>query len=342
MGSQPDLQGFDPNSIAIVGLSCRFPGEARDEKGFWELISNGRCRLQIPYCKTSTNRNPAAYSEASDRWNVDSYHHASRGRLNTSVTRGGHFVEQDLSLFDAAFFKISPNEVAALDPQQRFMLELSYEALENAGIPMEKVSGSLTGCFVGSFTMDWRDALSKDVEGAPKHAYVGTGVEFLSNRVSWFFNMLGPSMTLNTACSSSLVALHMACQSLRTGDSNMALAAGVNLLINPDFFLYASNQRFLAQDGKCKTFDASGDGYGRGEGCGVVVLKRIEDAIRDGDEIRAVIRGSGTNQDGKTRSITRPCPTAQANLIRSVYKQAGLNMGETPYFEAHVSWPFRS
>ncbi|KAM0545786.1 hypothetical protein ACHAPJ_011210 [Fusarium lateritium] len=322
MGSQIDDWGVDPSAIAIVGLACRLPGDARNEKGFWELVSKGR----------------SAYSEASNRWNVDAYYHASRGRLNTSVSRGAHFVTQDIHAFDAGFFKISPHEVGSLDPQQRFMLEVSYEAFENAGMPMEKISGSQTGCFVGNFSTDWREALSKDVESLPKHAYVGSAPEFLSNRVSWFFNLKGPSMSLTTACSSSLVALHTACQSLKTGDCNMALAGGVNLLLSPDVFLHASNQGFLARDGKCKTFDAAGDGYGRGEGCAVVVLKKIEDALRDGDNIRAVIRGSGSNQDGKTRSITRPCPQAQADLIRSVYRRAGLDMADTSYFEAHVGY----
>ncbi|KAH8172381.1 KR domain-containing protein [Sarocladium implicatum] len=319
MGSQVQDYPGGEDAVAIVGLACRLPGEARDEKGFWELLSQGK----------------SAYSEASKRWNVDAFHHPARGRLNTSITRGGHFVDQDVTAFDAGFFKMSPAEAASLDPQQRFMLEVSYEALENAGMPLHQVAGSKTGCFVGSFGMDWREALSKDIEALPKHAYVGSAPEFLSQRVSWFFDLKGPSISMATACSSSLVALHMACQSLKTGESDMALAGGANLILNPDVFLQASNQRLLAKDGRCKTFNAAGDGYGRGEGCGLVVLKRVHDAIRDGDSIRAVIRGSGSNQDGKTPTITKPCPQAQADLIRSVYRQAGLDMADTPYFEAH-------
>ena len=224
-----------------------------------------------------------------------------------------------------------------MDPQQRLMLEVAYEAIENAGIPMDEISGSQTGCFVGAFNSDWREAFCRDVDGAPTHAYTGAGIEFVSARVSWFFDMQGPTLTLNTACSSSLVGLHLACQSLRTGECSMAIAGGVNVILNPDFFLFASNQGFLSGDGRCKSFDARADGYGRGEGCAVLALKRVEDAIRDGDHIRAVIRGTAVNQDGKTKGITLPSASAQADLIRSTYLSAGLPMNETAYFEAHVS-----
>lgn len=226
-----------------------------------------------------------------------------------------------------------------MDPQQRLTLEVSYEAFENAGVPIDKLSNSQTGCYMGGFTSDWREAMTRDAEAAPMYTGTGVGSEFISNRVSWFFNMKGPSFTLNTACSSSLVAFHLACQSLRTRESNMAIAGGVSVHLNPDFFMYLSNQGFLGQEGRSKTFDAKGDGYGRGEGCGVVVLKRVEDAIRDGDNIRAIVRGTGVNQDGKTKGITLPNAVAQAELIRSTYASAGLNLGDTQYFEAHVSIP---
>ncbi|KAL4940592.1 hypothetical protein BDV06DRAFT_223966 [Aspergillus oleicola] len=312
----PEPAGDD---IAIIGLACRFPGEASSPQQFWDLLSKGR----------------SAYSSASKRWNVDAFHHSKRGRLGTSVASGGHFLEQDLAAFDAAFFNISQNEASSMDPQQRLSLEVSYEAFESAGVPIDKLSNSQTGCYMGGFTSDWREAMTRDAEAAPMYTGTGVGSEFISNRVSWFFNMKGPSFTLNTACSSSLVAFHLACQSLRTRESTMAIAGGVSVHLNPDFFMYLSNQGFLGQEGRSKTFDASGDGYGRGEGCGVVVLKRVEDAIRDGDSIRAIVRGTGVNQDGKTKGITLPNAVAQAELIRSTYGSAGIDMSETQYFEAH-------
>ncbi|KAL2849620.1 hypothetical protein BJX68DRAFT_275890 [Aspergillus pseudodeflectus] len=312
----PEPAGDD---IAVIGLACRFPGEASGPQQFWDLLCKGR----------------SAYSSASKRWNVDAFHHSKRGRLGTSVARGGHFLEQDLAAFDAAFFNISQNEASSMDPQQRLTLEVSYEAFENAGVPIDKLSNSSTGCYIGGFTSDWREALTRDAEAAPMYTGTGVGSEFLSNRVSWFFNMKGPSLTLNTACSSSLVAFHLACQSLRTRESSMAIAGGVSVHLNPDFFMYLSNQGFLGQEGRSKTFDASGDGYGRGEGCGVIVLKRVEDAIRDGDNIRAIVRGTGVNQDGKTKGITLPNAVAQAELIKATYQSAGLDMSDTQYFEAH-------
>jgi len=279
----------------------------------------------------------AAYSEASKRWNVNSFHHAARGKVNTSVTKGAHFLDQDIAAFDAGFFNLTKNEALAMDPQQRFLLEVAYEAFENAGISLDKLTGSNTGCYVGAYTSDWREMQMRDSESAPLYTINGTGWEFLSNRISWFYDLHGPSMTIDTACSSSLVALHQACQNLQSGESNMAVVGGTSLLLNPDAFLYLSNQGFLAQDGRSKSFDAKGDGYGRGEGCAAVILKRVDDAIRDGDPIRAVIRGSGVNSDGRTKVITSPSADAQADLIRSVYSFAGVDMKTTAYVEAHVS-----
>lgn len=225
----------------------------------------------------------------------------------------------------------------AMDPQQRIMLEIAYEAFENAGLPLDAIAGTDTSCYIGNFTNDYREMLFRDPESAPLYSLSGSGSELISNRISWFYDLRGPSFTLGTACSSSLVALHQACQSLRTGESNMAVVGGSNLLLNPDMFLVLSNQQFLAQDGRCKSFDAKGDGYGRGEGFAAVVLKRVDDAIRDGDPIRAVIRGTGVNQDGKTKGITVPNADAQAELIRSTYRSAGIDFTDTHYFEAHVS-----
>jgi len=223
-----------------------------------------------------------------------------------------------------------------MDPQQRMMLEVTYETFENAGIPIEKVAGSQTSCYVGAFTSDWRETQFRDVDAAGQWAQSGTGSEMLANRVSWFYDLKGPSMTIQTACSASTVGLHLACQSLRARESKMALVGGVNLLLSPDVFVALSNQSFLSPDGLCKAFDASGDGYGRGEGIAALLLKSVRDAVRDGDNIRAVIRGTGSNHDGKTPTVAMPSSIAQIDLIRSTYREAGVELGSTHYCEAHV------
>ncbi|KAK2036540.1 ketoacyl-synt-domain-containing protein [Colletotrichum somersetense] len=315
--SKPTRESPEDDAIAIIGLSSRLPGEASNPENFWNLIVNGR----------------SSYSETSKRWNTAGFHDTANNRPNTCVAQGGYFLDQDLSKFDASFFHISQQEAVAMDPQQRLMLEVSYEAFENAGIRMDQLSA--TGCYVGVMGTDWRESFSRDPEAVPKYAYTGSGTEFVSSRVSWFYNLTGPCMTVNTACSSSLVAMHLACQSLRTGECESALVGGVNLMINPDLSCYLSGQKFLASDGRCKTFDSAADGYGRGEGCAALVLKRASNAIRDGDSIRAVIRATGLNQDGKTKSMTLPSQDAQASLIRATYKLAGLDLGEASYFETH-------
>jgi len=256
------------------------------------------------------------------------------------VPSGAHFLSDDVAAFDANFFGINANEAKAMDPQQRIMLEIAYEAFENAALSLEKIAGSETSCYIGNFTTDYKEMLSRDPEHTPQHAVSGTGAEIISNRISWFFDLRGPSMTLGTACSSSLVALHQGCQSLHMGESNMALVGGSNLLLNPDMFQAMSKQQFLANDGLSKSFDAKGDGYGRGEGFAAIILKRFDDAIRDCDPIRAVIRGSGVNQDGRTKGMTVPNTEAQVDLIRSTYRSAGLDFKDTHYCEAHVRNPY--
>ena len=246
-------------------------------------------------------------------------------------------MRQDIATFDANFFSISESEARAMDPQARIMLEIVYEAFENSGLSFDKIMGTDTSCYVGNFTTDYREMLLRDPDYAPLHILSGAGQECISNRISWFYNLQGASFTLGTACSSSLVALHQACQGIRTGESSMSVVGGANLLLNPDMFMMLSNMQFLAQDGTCKSFDAKGDGYGRGEGFAAVILKRVDNAVRDGDPIRAIIRGTGVNHDGKTKGLTLPSAVAQANLIRSTYVQAGLDFENTRYVEAHVS-----
>ncbi|KAI9728591.1 MAG: Type I Iterative PKS [Cirrosporium novae-zelandiae] len=304
--------------VAIIGLACRLPGDATDAEAFWELLCSAR----------------SAYSDT-DRFNADGFQDNGTGKLNSSATRGGHFLRQNVAAFDASFFSISRNEALAIDPQQRIMLEVAYEAFENAGVPIEAVAGSQTGCFVGNFTTDYREMLFKDPEAAPLYTVTGTGSSLVSNRVSWFYDLKGPSFTVNTACSSSLVALHSACQSLQSGESSMAIVGGSNLILSPEMFMFFTNQNFLSKDGLCKSFDASGNGYSRGDGVAAIILKPVDDAIRDGDPIRAIIRGTGVNQNGKNKGITLPSAQAQADLIRSTYQSAGLDFKDTNFVEAH-------
>ncbi|KAI0901837.1 putative polyketide synthase [Annulohypoxylon nitens] len=306
--------------IAIVGMACKFPGGASNPSKLWDMIArkqSGRC--EIP----------------KSRMNVDAFYHPDPDRNGTFNIRAAHFLEEDISAFDAAFFSISPTEATGMDPQQRMMMESAYEAVENAGVPMEDLSGSNTGCYVGCFSRDYNEMLTHDPETSPVYVSTGNGAAILSNRVSYFFDLKGPSLTVDTACSSSLVALHLACQSLRSGESKAAIVGGTNLIFNPDVMIAMSNVHFLGADAKCHTYDASANGYSRGEGIAAIYIKPLEDAIRDNDTIRAVIRGTACNQDGRTAGIMLPSREAQESLIRSAYKSAKCDPAAVGYFEAH-------
>ncbi|KAJ5272907.1 polyketide synthase [Penicillium angulare] len=306
--------------IAVVGLATRFPGGASDSTKFWELLHNKR----------------SAFSKVpSERYNSDAFHSAEGGKLNTLSSSGAHFLDQDPAAFDAPFFNITAQEAKAMDPAARMLLEVTYEGLENAGLSVEDLAGSDTSCYVGCFTRDYHEMLMRDAETAPMYSITGTGFSLLSNRISWFYDFRGPSMTLDTACSSSLVGLHLACQSLRAGESKVAVVCGANLLLSPDLSLWLSNLHMTSKDGLSRSFAEGVTGYGRGEGIASVILKPLSDALRDGDTIRSVIRGTGVNQDGHTTGITLPNSDAQMNLIKSTYQAAGLDFADTSYFEAH-------
>jgi zearalenone synthase (highly reducing iterative type I polyketide synthase) len=309
------------SAIAIVGLSCRFPGDASDPLGFWGLLKDGR----------------NGFSQTTDRYNAEAFYHptGNDNRQNTIPTKGGYFLKQDPYVFDAAFFNITAAEAMALDPRQRIAMEVAYEALENAGIPLQKVKGTQTACFMGSSMSDYRDAVARDFGHFPKYHILGVSDEMISNRISHFLDIHGPSATIQTACSSSLMAAHIACQSLRSGESEMAITGGVGLITKTDGTMHLNNLGFLNSAGHSRSFDADANGYGRGEGCGILILKRLDDAIRDGDTVRAVIRGSGANSDGWTQGVTMPSQSAQAMLIRQVYDSFGLDYGSTQYVEAH-------
>ncbi|WKZ47158.1 MAG: amino acid adenylation domain-containing protein [Anaerolineales bacterium] len=303
--------------IAIVGLSCRFP-QAEGPQAFWELLRNGVDAVtEVP----------------SERWDVDQFH-ADEPAAGKVTTRFGAFLD-NVDLFDPAFFGISPREAARMDPQQRLLLEVSWEALENAFIPPTSLAGTRTGVFVGISSYDYSRLQFDDHEMIDAYAGTGNAHSIAANRLSYVFDLRGPSMAVDTACSSSLVSVHLACQSLRSGESDVALAGGVNLILTPELTITFSQARMLAPDGHCKTFDANADGYVRGEGCGVVVLKRLSDAMRDGDNILALIRGSAVNQDGRSNGLTAPNGLAQQDVIRTALNQAGVTPNQISYIEAH-------
>ncbi|RMZ67076.1 polyketide synthase [Pyrenophora seminiperda CCB06] len=307
--------------IAIVGMSAKLPQSATSPEAFWKLLEEGRSAMtEVP----------------SDRFNIDAFYHPNGDRLNTLNVRGGHFLQSDLAEFDAPFFSIPKTEAESLDPQQRGLLESTYHALENAGISLQEAAASKTGVFVGCFAKEYDTIFSRDTDMQPKYQASGTGSAMLSNRLSWFYDLRGPSITLDTACSSSLNALHLACQSIRAKESTMAIVAGCNVILNPDTIMMSlSNLQFLSPDSLCYSFDHRANGYSRGEGFGVIVLKPLSQALSNNDTIRAVIRASSSNQDGRTPGITQPSRDAQARLIQETYEKAGLGLGTTMFFEAH-------
>ncbi|KAK0611193.1 hypothetical protein B0T14DRAFT_548500 [Immersiella caudata] len=308
--------------IAIVGIACRFPGEGTDPEKLWEMISHSR-------------DGHSAWPK--DRFNFDAFYHPNPERSATFNIQGGHFIKELPTGFDAPFFNISAKEAHAMDPQQRLALELTYENLENAGITIQDVAGSDTGCYMACFAHGYARLRAHDLElDMPMYEATGDNQTLLANRISWYFDMKGPSFILDSACSSSLVALHLACQSIRSGETTQAVVGETCLMLTPEMPSPLSSLHFLATDGRSKAFDASANGYGRGEGAAMLVVKRLDAALRDGNVIRAVIRGTGVNQDGRTTpGITVPSSMAQEELIRSTYAEAGLELKDTQYFEAH-------
>ncbi|KJZ72764.1 hypothetical protein HIM_07839 [Hirsutella minnesotensis 3608] len=308
--------------VAIVGVACRLPGSANDLDSFWDLLAMGG---------EAWSRVPA------DRFNESAFYHPNANDPNgTNNHQGGHFIDQDVRDFDHAFFHTSPQQAAAMDPQQRILLELAYEALENAGWTRDGCAGSRTAVYAAIFGMDYERILSKDVLNLPVYQSVGTGTAILANRISHAFDLRGPSVTIDTGCSGGLVALHHACRSLRAGEADAALVGSANLQLMPDHYIGMSNQHMVSSHGRCFPFDVRGDGYGRGEGFVMVALKRLSDALRDRDPIRSVILNTGINQDGYTASgITHPNREAQADLIRATYAAIGLRPEDVLYVEAH-------
>ncbi|WP_394832458.1 acyltransferase domain-containing protein [Pendulispora rubella] len=321
--SPPTLQrgvGEGANlSVAIIAMACRFPGGAETPQAYWDLLVQGRDVVgPVP----------------ADRFDAEAFYDRDPSVRGKAVTKWGGFLERS-DTFDPYLFGISPREAVEMDPQQRILLELAWDAFEGAGIAKEALRDRAVGVFVGSM---WND-YARLGRGGPRaiEPFTATGQDdsIIAARISYVFGLRGPSMSLNTACSSSLVAVHLACQSLLAGESELALAGGVNLIFGPDSTLAMSKFGGMAPDGRCKAFDARANGYVRGEGAGVVLLKPLQRALADGDVVHAVIRGSAVNNDGFSNGLTSPSPAAQAEMLRLAYARAGVSPGDVHYVEAH-------
>ncbi|WP_434629658.1 beta-ketoacyl synthase N-terminal-like domain-containing protein [Chromobacterium sp. CV08] len=304
--------------IAVIGMACRFPGAASPAE-FWNMLTAGRDGIaDIP----------------ASRWDIGQFYDPRPGTQGKMVSRRGGFLP-DVSQFDADYFGIPPIEAEAMDPQQRLLLMVTADALENAGVAPQSLAGSQTGVFVGICNLDYIRLCLADLDNVNTYSGTGGSQAIAANRLSYFFDLCGPSLAVDTACSSSLVAAHLACQSLRLGESDLAIVGGVNLILTPELNVVFSQAGMLAADGRCKTFDAAADGYGRGEGCGVVVLKRLSDARRDGDRVLATLLGSAVNQDGRSNGLTAPNGPAQQAVVRRALGDAGVAPAEVGYVEAH-------
>ena len=317
---RPKARVTSSEPIAVVGIGCKFPRAAGPE-AFWSLLQNGIDAVrEVP----------------ADRWDIDALYDADPDVFGRMYTRHGGFID-DVDKFDASFFGISPREAEEMDPQHRLLLEIAWEALEDAAIAPDRLVGSSTGVFMGISSNDYaqRRLLARDLTQVG--AYSGTGVAFSTavGRISYVLGLRGPCLAIDTACSSSLVAVHNAAQALRAGECDLALAGGVNLMLAPQPSVYLCRIGALTRTGRCRTFDSAADGYVRGEGCGVVVLKRLSDAERDGDNILAVVRGSAVNQDGRSNGLTAPNGDAQRQLLEQALANAELSPADVGYVEAH-------
>lgn len=272
-----------------------------------------------------------------ERWNIDAFHHPNGGeKIGSMSMRGGYFIHEDLRKFENSFFGINNVEATFMDPQQRKLLEVTYECLENAGVPIEKVRGTNTGVFAGSFTMDYWMTQTREPDYLHRYHATGMGTTILSNRISHALNLNGPSFTLDTGCSSSLYALHQACTALDANECDAAIVVASNLLQSPEQQLGTMKAGVLSATGTCHTFDDTADGYGRADGLGAIYLKKLSKAVADGDPIRSVVRGSAVNSNGKTMGISLPSSEGQEAVMRKAYAKAGLsNFNETDYIECH-------
>ena len=314
-------KSFKEDAVAVVGIGCRFPGNANDVDQFWDLLKNGKdAIIDVP----------------KDRWDKHTYYHDERGFSGKTVSQRGGFID-NLDKFDPQFFGITPREAAFMDPQQRVLLEVSWEAMEDAGIITKNYAGSDTGVYIGAFTLDYQHVQFHldHLDQIDLHSATGSMMTLVANRLSYAYDFTGPSIAIDTACSGSLVAIHTACQNIRNNECGMAIAGGVLLNIAPQYTIAESRGGFLSPDGTCKTLDESANGYVRGEGAAVVVLKSLKDAIADNDHIYSLILGSAVNQDGQTSGITVPNAESQKVAIKKATQQAGIELRDVQYIEMH-------
>ncbi len=315
--SHRGAEGRIMTEIAVVGIDCRFPGAATAD-ALWQLLMN---------------RDVAASVVPAARWDIDRFH-SDQPRPGTMNTRHAHFID-DADIFDHEFFGISPVEAAALDPQQRLVLQSAWRAIEDAALDPRSLAGTDTGVFVGMMSSEWGALNMLDYPGLTPQRGIGGGHSMVANRVSYHLNLTGPSVTVDTACSSSLTAVHLACQALTCGDSDLVVAAGVNLMLTPALSIFYTQAGLSAPDGRCKPFSADADGIGRGEGVGTVVLRRLTDAVADRQPVYAIIAGSATNQDGKSNGITAPNRWSQSKVMLRALDRADAAARDVTFVEAH-------
>ncbi|WP_367839686.1 type I polyketide synthase [Tsukamurella pulmonis] len=307
------------DAVAVIGIGCRFPADIQGPEAFWSFLEAGDCAVgEVP----------------DDRWDGFVDDAPENVEAARATTRWGAYLA-DVAAFDAEHFGVSPKEAEKMDPQQRLLLEVAHEALEHAGIPVDSLARSATGVFAGACAAEYGYLVGSDLSTVDGWSGTGSALSVIANRVSYAFDLRGPSVTIDTACSSSLVSIHLACRSLRSGETDLAIAAGVNTMLSPAVTRSFDQLEAMSPTGRCHSFDAAADGYVRGEGCGAVVLKRLADAQRDGDRVLAVVRGSAVNQDGRSNGLTAPNPAAQSAVLRAAYADAGVAPGEVDYVETH-------
>jgi acyl transferase domain-containing protein len=315
----PDSGLLAADPVAIIGIGCRLPGDVRSPRDFWRVLKDGIDVItEVP----------------KDRWSAEDYFDPDPMAAGKTNGRFGGFVS-DPALFDPVLFGISPREAVSIDPQQRLLLEVAWEAIQDSGRAPESLTGSRTGVFAGLCLSDYERLLFEDQLAVNANTCTGAYHSVASGRISFLLDLRGPSVSIDTACSSSLTAIHAACQSLRSGESDLALAGGVTLHLLPEHYMGLARLGMLAPDGRCKTFDARGDGFVPSEGCGLVLLKRLSEALAEGDRIYAVIRGAATNQDGRTNSLTSPSGLAQQEVVRAALDNARVSPASISYVETH-------